>query len=136
MRTIRFFIIVCTALFVGGCAAEINKIRLYEAPKPDVRIMRAVSAVMREYMDKLDSKNQCVLEVDTDGILDTNWHPVQQGTIKRKIQIYVWGDSYRVDVWHKPTFGPFRGSKDYQSRLMEMNLQFAIEKKLAASGGG
>ncbi len=132
MRLFRTIIISILSLLLLGCAAEFNKtIRLYEAPKPDDRIFSAVSNVMREYIDGLEWKNNCVLEIDTVGIIETNWHPVQKGDVKRKIQIYVWGATYRVDVWHKSIFAPFRGSKDYNSRLAEMNLQFKIEKKLS-----
>ncbi len=42
------------------------------------------------------------IEVDQEkGTIETNWFPEHKGEIRLKVQIVVWGDSYRVDVWQK-----------------------------------
>ena len=132
MQRFKILLPLITLFLLLGCATEVGKVKLYEAPKPDEKLLSLISSVMREdYIENLEWKEGCVLEVDTNGIIETNWHQVKQDQATRKIQIYVWGDIYRVDVWHKYVLSPFRGTKDYASRLVEMQLQQSIEKKLA-----
>ena len=127
----NLFLILLSLLYLG-CASENTKILLKEAPKPDNKVLFVVSNVMQEYRNKLQWKNECFVEVDNEkGIIETNWHPVHKGEVKRKIQIYVWGTIYRVDVWHKNTIGLSSGGKGYMSRLVEMNLQLKIDNKLS-----
>lgn len=114
-----------------GCAYEIKPVILNEAPEPDKVVLLAATNAINEYHNLLQWKDQCTIKIDDDsGIIETNWHPVHKGEMKRKMQIYVWGKMYRVDVWHIGRFSLSSGQKDYMARLIEMKLQSSIEKKL------
>ena len=116
-----------------GCAHEISSVILKEAPEPNNRVLLAAKNAINEYHGSLQWKDQCSIEInDITGIIETNWHPVHKGEVKRKIQIYVWGKMYRIDVWHKGSLFPSTGKKDYMARLVEMNLQSSIEAKLGS----
>lgn len=132
MQRFKILLPLLTLFLLLGCAAEVSKVKLSEAPKPDEKLLSLISSVMREdYINSLEWKEGCVLEVDANGIIETNWHPVKGDQTTRKIQIYVWGSVYRIDVWHQYLLSPLRVTKDYDSRLVEMRLQQAIEKKIA-----
>ena len=125
--TILFFCI----FLMAGCAHEMTPVILKEAPEPNNRVLLAAKNTINEYHDSLQWKDQCSIEINAlAGIIETNWHPVHKGEVKRKIQIYVWGKMYRIDVWHKGSLFSSTGKKDYMARLVEMNLQSSIENKL------
>ena len=130
MKSLKIILPFLIFLLVG-CAHEIESVVLKEAPKPDNEVLIAATNAINEYYNLLQWKDQCTVKVHKDtGIIETNWHPVHKGEMKRKIQIYVWGKMYRVDVWHKGTFSLSEGQKDYMARLVELNLQSSIENKL------
>ena len=130
MKTQKTILLLIVFVIVG-CAHEIKPVLLKEAPKPDYQVLSVATKAINEYYDSLQWKDQCVINIDNnDGIIETNWHPVHKGEIKRKIQIYVWGKMYRVDVWHRGPFTSSYGLKDYMARLVEMDLQSSIENKL------
>jgi len=125
---LTFFLII---FIVVGCVHEIQPVFLKEAPKPDETILSAVSSSLKEYRESLQWKEKCSITTNREaGLIETNWYPVHKGEVKEKIQIYVWGKIYQVDVWHKGNFRSSSAKKDYISRLVEMNLQTSIENKL------
>ena len=123
---------LCVVLLSMMACVNVQPVYLKEASKPDMKVFSAAKQMMERYKDQLQSKDGCLLIVDmNNGVLETDWHPVHKGEIERKIQIFVWGEIYRVDVWHKSYWDPFKiPKKDYMARLEEMQLQSKIHEYL------
>jgi len=112
-------------------ATDVEIVYLKEASPPDKEVFAAVKQTIEEYKNKLQWKEKCSLNINFEhGIIETNWHPVHKGEVSRKIQLFVWGKLYRVDVWHSAPLRILKPKKDYMARLTEMRLQARIEEIL------
>ena len=126
-KIVKVFGIIIFLIVSIGCV-KIRKIYLEEAPKADKEVFFIAKQVMEEYKNRLYYIKYFCLEAELEnGIIETNWHPVGKGVIKHKIQIYVWGTLFRVDVWHKSFKTP---KKDYIARFVELQIQSKIQKNL------
>ena len=127
--TAVLFLVLCNVMPV--LASNTAIIHLKEAPAPYKKLFSIIRDVMINYKKNMEKQgiNNCALEIDSvNGAIETNWHPVHKGEQTRKIQVYVWGNLYRVDVWHRPKLRlSNKARKDYMSRLTEMQLQQEIE---------
>ncbi len=115
-------------------ASEVETIYLKEAPRPEKSLFSTVTIIIEELEKEMQQigSTSFTKTIDKDkGIIETNWYPVHKGEVSEKVQIFVWGNIYRVDVWHKSRIGIWRTpKKGYKARLVEMNLQSKIEKLL------
>ncbi len=115
---------------LSGCSTKHELIILKEAPKYDNTLFEKVIGVVQSYKSNLQWNNLCSFEIDrVNGIIESNWHPVHKGEVQRKIEIYVWGTTHHIDVWHKNTIGFSSAHKGYVSRLVEMKFNLDIQKK-------
>ena len=115
-------------------ASSTEVIHLIEAPPPDEKVFASAQIIIDEYRNEIQKLGTKSIKLDIDaahGTIETSWHRVHKGELERKIQIYVWGGIYRIDVWHRSTLGLGKKTKkDYMCRLIEMQLQEKIEKEL------
>jgi hypothetical protein len=103
------------------------------APAPDQDLFYRIKAVIDQYRLELPWSAECDVQFDLQrGIIQTNWHPVHKGEVLQKVQVYIWGDMYRVDVWNKRAFLAFlaKPKKKELARTYEWKIQNMIEEKV------
>jgi hypothetical protein len=106
--------------------------------KADPQIFNIALKAVADYQSNLQWGENLKIESDAeDGFIETNWYPVHKGEVSEKVQIFVWGDNYRVDVWHGSSNSkfrvPYRG--DHAS-AREIRIQEAIEAGLSSGSEG
>jgi hypothetical protein len=108
---------------------------LTEFAPPDAHVLRTARAELERYRDTSRFKDEWSIRIDEQkGVIETNWFPEHKGEVKLKIQIVVWGDSFRVDVWQKVGWVFPSVEKTDRSRRTERHVQDLIRKRLANSG--
>jgi hypothetical protein len=123
-------------LSVMGARAgtDVDDAFLSEFALPDARVLRAARLGLEQYRDTRQFKSEWSIQVDEQkGVVETNWFPEHKGEVKLKIQIVVWGDSFRVDTWQKVGWVFPSVEKTDRSRRTERHVQDAIRKQLASN---
>jgi hypothetical protein len=102
----------------------------------------AIEAIS-DYQKTLQWSENLIIRPDAEnGVIDTSWYPVHKGEVSEKIQVFVWGENYRIDVWHRAGwsfwYSPSGWSKfnvPYKTeitRMKEFQLQETIEAGLSS----
>ncbi len=116
-----------------GAEEDLADIFLSDFPSPDARVLRAARLGLEQYRDTRPFKSEWSIQIDEQkGVIETNWFPEHKSEVKLKIQIVVWGDSFRVDTWQKVGwFFPSIEKTDW-CRRTERHIQDAIKKQLSS----
>ncbi len=135
MKRLILLIIFFTVFSNISFASDIKSFYIKEAPIPNKNVFSAANQAIEQFKDKFLFTDECRLNINPEhGIIETNWHRVHKGEVCQKIQIFVWGNLCRVDVWDKPYLGIFkRPYKSYMSRLTEMHTQTLIDNILTSN---
>jgi len=101
-------------------------------PKADGKIFLAAVKTVTDYQSNLPWVEKCTVKAEPEvGEVETDWYPVNEGDVSEKVQVLVWADHFRVDVWHRVRRGgvktPF---KSEISRVVERRLQENLEEAL------
>jgi hypothetical protein len=88
------------------------------------------------YRDTRPYKSEWKVASDpSSGIIETNWYPEHKGEVRLKIQISVWGESFRVDAWQKLGITS-SVTKTEWSRRTERSVQNSVEAQLQREKSG
>jgi len=99
---------------------------------PNARVLRAAELGLHQYRETSRFPGEWSVQVDKEkGVIATNWYPDHKGEVELKVQIVVWGDSFRVDAWQKVGWVFRSVEKTDRSRRTERHIQELISKQLA-----
>ena len=116
-----------------GADGDLADAFLGDFPRPDARVLRAARLGLEHYRDTRPFKSEWSIQTDEQkGVIETNWFPEHKGEVKLKIQIVVWGDSFRVDAWQKVGWFLPSVEKTDWCRRTERHIQDAIKKQLSS----
>ena len=111
--------------------SDISEAFVSELPKPDARVLKAAKLGLEQYRDTRPYKNEWLIQIDEEkGVIETNWFPEHKGEVRLKVQIVVWGGSFRVDVWQKVGWLFSSIEKTDGSRRTERHIQDTIKTQL------
>lgn len=100
---------------------------------PDTSVFEAAKKGLEEYLNTRPYKKEREIKTDKEKrTLETNWFPEHKGEVKLKVQIVVWSNHFRVDVWQKVGIMGTVKKTDW-SRRTERHIQETIEKILYTS---
>jgi len=137
MRTLCSLGYLLLALAALSCAGNdiSSPIALAEVEPPDALLFARIEEVAEQYRKELQWADRCSFVADREaGRIASNWHPVHKGEVERKLECYVWGSVWRVDVWDRPAGGLRKAAgKGYMARLAEMQIQQRIVEAIASS---
>lgn len=116
---------------VARSDADVGEAFLSDLTRPDVRVLRAAQLGLEKYRDTRQHKDKWIIQVDEQkGVIETNWFPEHKGEVKLKVQIVVWGDSFRVDAWQRIGWLFTSVKKTDWSRRTERHIQDSIKGQL------
>lgn len=104
--------LMCSLAFSAVC--QTNSHNLSSLASADTESMATdtftvIKAVLQKYRDDLQWSEKCSLSADERaGTIETTWHPVHKGEVERKVQVLLSGNTYKIDVWHRSSWGLFR----------------------------
>lgn len=129
-----FFFLLCSASVVRS-DSDVSEAFLSEFPPPSARVLKAAKLGLEKYRDTRQFKNEWLIHIDEQkGVIETNWFPEHKGEVRLKVQIVVWGDSFRVDVWQKMGWLFSSIEKTDGSRRTERHIQDTIKTQLTTNG--
>lgn len=103
---------------------------LEQFPAPEAKVFEAAIKGLENYRNSRQYNKEWEIKVDkAKGVLETNWFPEHRGEVKLKVQIVVWANHFRVDVWQKVGVMGTVKKTDW-SRRTERHIQETIEKVL------
>jgi hypothetical protein len=112
-------------------ASDVSEAYLTDFTLPDIRIVRAAKRGLEEYRDTRQYKDEWIIDVDEEkGTIETNWYPEHKGEVEIKVQIVVWGDSFRVDAYQRVGWIIRSIKKTEWSRRTERHIQGAINRQI------
>ncbi len=121
---ILLLLLICT---VPVGAADLVSPYVSGLKPPNVELFNKVSEALVAFKGTRQYSKEWKIETNLErGTIETNWFPEHKGEIWLKVQIAVWGDQYRIDVWQKHGLFPTI-SKPEWARRYERNVQNAIE---------
>jgi hypothetical protein len=133
MRSLAWFGLLITVCIARAAYSDsdVNEPFLSEFSPPDTRILEAARRGLEEYRDARRYKKEWLIAVNQQrGTIETNWFPEHKGEIRLKVQIVVWGNSFRVDVWQKVGWLYSSIEKTEWSRRTERHIQDVINAQI------
>ncbi|MCI0371999.1 MAG: hypothetical protein L0214_11635 [candidate division NC10 bacterium] len=125
-----FLFLVCSAT-AARADSDIGDAFVSGLPKPDARVLKAAKLGLERYRESRPYKKEWVIEIDEQkGVIETNWFPEHKGEVQLKVQVVVWGESFRVDVWQKVGWLVSSIEKTDWSRRTERSIQDTIKTQL------
>jgi len=124
--------LLCSAMSARA-DSDVGETFLTDFARPDAHVFQAARLGLEQYRDTRQFKSEWFIQIDEQkGVIETNWFPEHKGEVKLKIQIVVWGDSFRVDAWQKVGWIFPSIEKTDWSRRTERHVQDTIKKRLTS----
>ena len=121
------------AVTVSRADAELGEAFLADFAPPDSAVLQAAKRGLENYQDTRQYKNEWLIEInEQNGTIETNWFPEHKAEVILKVQIVVWGRSFRVDAWQKTGWLFKSVEKTEWSRRTERRIQDRIAQQLTA----
>jgi hypothetical protein len=123
--------ILISAAGVAHAGKEPAEPFLTDFAPPNARVLRAAQLGLQQYRESSRFPTAWSVQVDQEkGVIATNWYPDHKGEVELKVQIVVWGDSFRVDAWQKVGWVLPSVEKTDRSQRTERHIQELINKRL------
>ena len=116
----------------GSVPGDVSLVSLVPPQKADASVFEAAEKVVKNYCSGLHGVEKIRIRADAgSGVVETDWYPVRKGEVGEKVQALVWGDHFRVEVWHRAGRGRMKAPfKSEISRVVERRLQENLEEAL------
>ena len=136
MRHVGASITICMFMSLHMVASasegpEVPASELTGFPRASPQVFLAAVNGLEAYRNTRPYKDKWhISKSEPNGTIETDWYPEHKGEVTLKVQIAVWGNSFRVDVWQAVGLLP-SATKTEWSRRAERHIQAAIESQLS-----
>lgn len=111
----------------AACSGEPQ---MSDAIAPDTRVFETVKSVITSY-GALDTISDWTFKSDDkEGTFESGWYRTHKGEVRLQIHGVVWGESYRISVYHNTGWIFTNCDRTDTSRRLERSLQQQIDAKL------